>query len=751
MTMTRSHPMPNTPPDIGEKLLLDTPDVWDVDDFEGHDRMAVSRGNTILREVFATTRTDLPKLIATVRWSLLRIPRKEFAVAAGMNYNGYKPMERDLPPTPKGHFSKYTRLLAFWKEQGISTGVREQLLDLLTCPRLLALGEGSPDLLAAIQHIRTQADHVLGTKDLNGFYHRVGYERGHTLAEKNVPHLYNTIWQREKTGTVPDCLEVVRLVDTLYAGRAKEMRGLHALRRAQGEALWVEAKRNQYHERTLEPPLATFLVEMERRLATEHGVTLTSQALREQCGFGHLHAERLIQCELIEGKVIEHLAKAWMPPRPCKAFLEQWNHAYAQEQGRVSFGFLANQAMDEQGYTTSEVAKLLNVRPPEERGTAKKKTRRSQRYRPDNEVRAIMYQNRMSGQVSVEALIQVLARDDTHAEELRRAYAVERERHFLRSGHWLKGEGLKMRVLRELANVPTQELARNFLPEEHLDDPSIIRATSVELQRLERGEGKHHRIEHAEVLPVLTGIASERGEEALARVNQLDAMDEALKRFTTVQEMAGNLITAMRGAKFVSEAMRNIARNNAEWLRADLVTKMAAGDFVSGLPSLRTMAKGTIDAVLPPEVIRDWHERFPEQLCDEAMHFGTVRRVLPRVLCTMIASKEETPMEFFRKRVPNIVPTIGTKQLRELEEGEIGAWPFLHRCLLAAGVQPGSVPYRLVRGLHEHKGDLQTVLSALVSALQREKREIHPINLPGLRVKELAPYVSAGKRSRAPK
>ena len=71
--------MKNTgfPKGIEEKLPLEEPDLWDVDDFESYQRMAVARGNAALQRIFDATRTDLPKLIASVRWSALRLPCSE--------------------------------------------------------------------------------------------------------------------------------------------------------------------------------------------------------------------------------------------------------------------------------------------------------------------------------------------------------------------------------------------------------------------------------------------------------------------------------------------------------------------------------------------------------------------------------------------------------------------------------------------------------------------------------------------------
>ncbi len=775
----------NFPTGIDQKLALEEPDLWDASEFEGHERMAVKRGNTLLQQIFSKTRTDLPKLVASIRWSHLRMPSKDFANAAGMSYNGYKPMEKDIGPHNIPHRSKVTRLLEFWAKNNISHGIREQLLDLLTCPELIGIDESCVDLLSAIEHLRSQSEHLLGVKDITAFYHRVGYECGHEEVTRQFrdkyakQNIYNTLWQREKTGAVPDCLEVVQLVDTMYAGNGKETKAKRTMRRAQGEAVWSMVKKNQYQGRTIEEPLAQFLVILERDLAANAGITLTAEALRDQYGIGPQDADLLIRTELIATDAVTELAARLMDAPAQKQFLRAWNAAYETEQQRESFAVIADAAMAERGYTPADLAVLLNVQAPEDRGKrarfgtlsnaamymsaadltsllnvqAKEDrgkralSERSQRYRGDAEVRGVLYQNRVSSQISVEALVRVLSRDDAHADELRDAYVRERERYFRRNGTGLSGDGLRMRLLRELANVEMNELALHFLPKNRHNNRAAVKEKNLELQRLERAEGKQHRIPFADIFPILQKLADERASEAAARVKEFDVMDESLKAFVTVQQMAANLIKGKKSADNVSDAMRNIAQDDTQWLRSDLILRMSEGKFVPSLLSLRVMAKGAVDMVLPEAVVRDWHEQFPHQLQKGAMDIGTFIRPLPRVLCTLLATKEASAIRFFEKRVMGVVPTHGTKMLRDLEEGKAVEWKYIHKMLLVFGLQPSQIAYRLAKGLYDApKGDLNSVLAELVPILRGQKMDIHPVNLPGLTLDELKPYQKKGKK-----
>ena len=723
------------PAGIDEKLDLSEPYVWDVDDFEGHDRMAVARGNTVLEKIYEQTRTQLPKLIASVRWSVMRMSYVEYANAAGMSANGYKSLEKDPKLVSGAHREKITKLLAFWEANGISAGVREQLLDLLLNPTLLELDESCVDLLSSIDHIREQSIQLIGAKELASFYHRVGYELGHDTVEQKFPSIYNTIWQREKTGTVPDCVELLNFVDTMYAGKSKQMTAQRTMRRAQAEAMWREARKNQYRERTLEDPLAVMLTAMEQHLARAHGTTMTAKSIGEGLRVGSLNSERLIQAELIDTADIAPVARKVMKRDEVDDLLQSWDEAFAVELERESFGRQCQDAMTKRGLTAADIGRLLDVKAPEERG--KESKGRKQRYRPDAEVRSVLFHNHVSSQIPVEALIQIIAADDKHADTLREAYFQERERFFRRNGYRKEGEGLRMRIQRELANASMKTLATTFLPKKKHSDKAVVRQKDLELQRLERNEGGKKTIDFKQVFPVLKGMATQHSEAALDRLSGMDEIDESLKKFDTVEEMAVKLSKALKGADAVSEAMRYIAQRDSQWLRSDLITRMSEGNFVSALPSLRLMVKAALDQTLPDAVLRDWYERFPTQLEQGLIHFGTVKQPTAKAVSTIIATKDANPMDYFEHRVPGVLPTQGTKMLRSLEAGDDVEWKHIHKCLLAAGLMPQQSTYKYIKQLHASGGDVQATLRHIVPMLRLNGLEVHPLNLPGTTLKDL--------------
>ncbi|MBP7114339.1 MAG: hypothetical protein KBA40_02695, partial [Candidatus Peribacteraceae bacterium] len=471
---------PGFPDGIDDKLDLSEPYVWDVDDFVGRERMPVARGNTKLEEIYMNTRTLLPKLISSVRWSKLRRPYREYSDEIGLSINGYKPLEKDPKLASGAHREKITKLLAYWEEKGISSGIREQLLDLLLNPELLELDDSCTDLLSSIEYIREQSLQVIGAKEVSAFYHRVGYELGHDTVEKKFPSTYNTLWQRDKTGTVPDILELIKFVDTMYAGKSKVMIAKRTMRHEQAAALWREARKNQYRENTVEDPLAIILTAMEEHLARMNGATLTAKSIGEGLDVGSLNSERLIQSELIGTADIAPIARTVMNRSEVDDFLLSWEKACVVELQRESFGRQCQAAMNDRGLTAADIGRALDVKAPEERGIESKG--REQRYRPDAEVRSVLYHNHVSSQIPVEALIQLIASDDKHAGTLRAAYFTERERYFRRNGYRKSGEGLRMRITRELAGASTKKLATNFLPENKHGDKKTVREIDLNLQ-----------------------------------------------------------------------------------------------------------------------------------------------------------------------------------------------------------------------------------------------------------------------------
>jgi hypothetical protein len=100
--------------------------------------------------------------------------------------------------------------------------------------------------------------------------------------------------------------------------------------------------------------------------------------------------------------------------------------------------------------------------------------------------------------------------------------------------------------------------------------------------------------------------------------------------------------------------------------------------------------------------------------------------------------RESNPINFFKDRVPGVVPTIGTKHLRSLEAGENVEWKYLHKYLLACGLQPGQTPYRLAKLLYENGGDTAAAIRELKPGLEKARLQPNALTLPGLLPEELS-------------
>ncbi len=752
------------PPAWDERLTLDLRDIDlpDPEKFQSYEKMAMKRGNTAFLELFARTQSRLPKLIATVRWSMFHSPGKDFADEIGLSGHGYFSTEKDLEGR-QPQFHTYHLLLKHWETIGISRGIRDQLLDLLTFPALFEQEnpkknrtyDPQPTLLQKIDEVRSGALGILNDSHVTAFYHRIGFENGHPNVAKHFPKFWNKLWQREKTGTVPIALELLDVIQAMYAGEDDASAQLRVLRMAEGKALWIEAKKNQYRGRGIEEPLCELLAKMEMDLAENfewhiddgkkkksEGMTLTAEALREAYDIPNVSVQSLIQCELVDWKDIETVAARVIDPKALQTFEVSWYAAHSAEKQRVSFGNSAEQAMKERGFNYRMLYDLLMTDDEKQSTMTNVSDEGETRNRPENVIRHIIHDNAQSSQISIESLIRILTRDDAAYQELRNLYVSERERYYRRIGNRLEGNGLQMRIQRELANMSMGELAMHFLSASEKKDKMTVRAKDLELQRLERNELKDHPISFRRVFKILAEAIAERKEEATVSLRSLNEFPEALKIWTTVQELAEHCVKGMKGAAYVTEAMENYASaDSPDCLRSDLILDVASGTFVPPLRCLRVMAQGVAEKTLSPDVVLDWYERFPQQLTEGCQVFSptSFQKPLARLLCTMIGSLDSNMIDFFRRRVEGLRDTHGTQLIRAIDEGHYDAsdWVNVRKILLGAGLKSGSIKWQFAEMLFKNGQNVDAALEELVPRLEQQGLEIHSENLPGVTREEL--------------
>ncbi len=750
------------PPAWDERLSLDLNDVElrNVEDFKGYARMAVSRGNTAFLEGYQSAESRLARMMMIVRYTLFHAPSKDFAKAVGLSTHGYVSTEKDTEGRMP-QFHTYHRALTHWGKKGISQGMRDQMLDLLTMPELFEQKkpkkreryDPQPTLLEKIEEVRLDASGILNDKHANAFYHRIGFETGHPNVAKHFPKFWNKLWQREKIGTVPLAVELLEVIGTMYEGDGKAATQLRALRMAEGKALWTEVKMNQYRGRGIEEPLAELLAKMELDLAENfewhienktEGMTLTAEALREAYGMQPVHAQALIQCELVGWDEIKPFVSRMIDPKSLKKFEVAWKAAHLAEKTRVGFGAKAEQAMEARGFNYKLLYDLLVRDKEPERAKPKTSDEGETRTRPENVIRHIIHDNAQSSDISIESLLRILTRSDAAYQELRDLFVAERERYYRRIGNRLEGDGLRMRILRELANMSMGELAMYFLSASEKEDKAAVRKKDLELQKLERNESKMHAISFARVFKILDATTLERAGEAGRSLATLGKFPEVLKSWKTVQELAENAVAGMKGAAYVTQAMEKYAAaDSPDCLRSDLILDVASGKFVPPLRCFRVMAQGIAEKVLNPEVVLDWYERFPDQLKKGCPVFSPSKfqGPLSRVLCTMIGSLDSNLIKFF-DRVEGVRGTQGTQLIFRIDEGtcDEADWMTVRKMLLGAGLKSSGIKWQFAELLFRNGQNVDAALEELVPRMRKLGIEITSEQLPGITAKELAKY-----------
>jgi hypothetical protein len=745
---------------------VDEPMIWSEEGLDGHDLKRIRLANKFFLEVIQQkTQTMLPKIIATFRWSEFQLTVKDIAPLIGVSANGYHPMEADLGDR-QIQFHTYEYLLEFLETRGISRGIREQILDLLTMPRYFEQenpGEGNAyekpiTLLNVIDNVRKGEAPAFDLTDMIAYYHRIGYDIGHPEMLERRKGIWDDAHSRGYDGTLPKACEIFEVVDAAYPGDTGVDKKMNTLRTEEGVGIWTSARRTLYRSLDVEEPLGQLLTAMEMDLATHwqwddtedkdkpvKPMTLTAEALSTVYGIDPLPSSRLVQTELVDWEDIEHVAAKLIPSGKRKQFKKDWQAAYETECERYSFPNESVAAMAGHGYNTRNVADILGLKIDEDR-RQKREDEREQRDRPEAVIRTIMLFNRQSGQVAIEGLLRVLARDEDHYQELRMLYEIERERYYKRQGEKLHGDGMHMRLLRELANVTTKDLALRFAPVKDRKNPTKLRKFETDvIQKVERQEITDPRVTFEKISPILEEAIAKEKDRVLEAIEKFDDFPEDLKEFATVRQMAKNCVTGMRGggAAMVSDKMRNDARNDSDWLPGDLVQDMAAGNFVPPLPCARLMAKAVPETPLTKgcEVIRDWYRRFPDQLmvgCQKFAQGKPFTTPMARVLCTHIASVEANLIDFFTKRTSGITPTRGTRLLRTIEEEgcDEDDWQRVRKIMIGAENPVSSVPFLLGQELF-HNG--QNVRAAL-RAIKKKHRgtEAHSSNFKGLLYREAA-------------
>lgn len=664
--MTTPHAL-SGPVDVEQPLLL-PPDEAEATEL-----------NPLLEHVFAETSTALPKLIAQVR-TQLRLQPEAMAQAAGLSAYRYAPTERDAPDATKGTIDRYTGVLNAWRVRGVSEDVREQCLRLLN-----------------------------GDTTLYAFYLRMGADLGFETVNGQIPNIWTRWQQRVKVPdglppAVPNVLEVLTHVATAYAttdDAPKELQERYRQRREEADRLWQAEAEVMYEARTIPAPLRRFLVAAERYLAVEHHCTLTAKALREHLGFSLPQAQRLLICESVPWDAVE-LAVGDVGLGTDVGFARAWLDMVAEDEARDSYERGVYQALGRRGYTLADCARWLGITTDGSKDQS----------RADNVVRTALDQGTNSAQVPPCALIALVAADAADGDRLTEVYRRDRERYYRRTGSWLRGPGLELRLRREWAGegVALKPLA------DYLRGVLSKPVTEKQLQQMEEKPDQADDAVRAEVLSALDALAAQRIRMACERRSIEERETEERLGWKSVRSLTAAIMEVHGGAKPVSRLLRAEAEEQSLWLSAADVQRVAEGTLVPPLPVLCRLAQVGGNRPLPGRVTDTWFHAYPAWLRDRPQ--DPVLSTLARMLLTMIARVDAgNPRAFYEQRYLGGVGSHASMRLHKLAVGEKDSLPReqVENTALSAGYEPGTLPYLLALSVHACRGNVALAIERVAS------------------------------------
>ncbi len=602
------------------------------------------------------------------------------------------------------------KLFRYWEGHGAPKVVREQLLDLL------------------------QQQHG----GISGFYRRLRYEFPDFEQQTGISH--ELLIHREQANMVPSYHEVVSVVGKLFSGSNQVGRALRALRQSQARIAWTESKTAQLTEqRGLEPPLVSLLITLEVYLAEHMGCHFSGATLQEHFGattpfrVSQLNTNRLITGRTIEWDAIAAVAEQVLAPDQYEAVQEGWEQTMAADAARPSFAKEFFRCKNARGIAMRDLADALGIRAPEERGKGCKPDR-VQRYRRSSGIRhAVVEGSGFFDQVSIRALIALVAEDER--DDLETLFRDERRRFYQRSGSTLTGDRLELTIARELNGTTPEQIA-----EEHLSNKrhtaSDTRSLAQRIRRIEWGYVREDQLHPGELESLhyaIDTIGSRRSAEAIARRPQKGVELLSSAEFTTIPEAVKTLFQAGGGLVPLHRLLRDSTNDPRYRLGTNRLRGMRHSTCCPPLPILEHMLH-TMGVELSEDVRRDWYAQFPPSLLQRKQF--PLTRPLSRLLVTLIHAHHVDLPEFCEERLPGISESTVRRTINLIQKGEKTDWRYVAQILTAAEVGEDSILWRLAELLAEGKS-ARAAVRALRRRLAKEKLDLHPANLPGLTWREI--------------
>ena len=698
---------------------IDEPTLIPVGDDEG-----VEQENRELERIFAQTaelypalNVQLPRLVATVRWSLLAMSRGEFSDASGLNGRTVYNLEAKVRPIEHVRRENIATLVASWSKHHISQDVCDQLLDIFQ-------------------------EHYGG---IHGLYRRLQFECGSKRFEQKTGLSSGSLSRRTKSHTVPSYHEVHTIIQTLFAGST--VKTLRDRRTLQAQHVWREEKQSQLTERELEHPLTQFLIALEIFCAEKYtsvlsGPTLTNR-LPKTLQLTSYAARSLINGQLIPWEKVEHLAKKVLQKEEYATVKEAWLEAWDTEQQRTTFESLFRKTMKEYGVHMRDISYALNILDSQDRGTARKKdVDRKLPFRESANLSHVLSGGSFYDQATARAMVAALTEDENEQDALHEAFRDERRRFYRRSGSDLQGERLEMTIDREWNGVTPECLAETVLraqPQSSEDMPTLAKR----IRRIEWGTARADEVKKGEV-SMLREKTWQAGEDPVQRIPARQRRADAVPRhlldvhFSSIADAIGMLRKGTGSYDKISEIIRAHTSDPQLFVGTTNLPRIEKTGFVPPWPVLQSLCDAC-GLTKIEGMRRNWHELFPEQLWTRDRL--PLARPLPRLLTTLVYRTEPSLNRFSQERgVPygQVRHTIAV-----LENGGWPDWsPNVINILSAADIKRSSVEWRLAQYLYENDDDVSGAVSMLSRQLKREGKDIHPVHLPGITLSELSRYIS---------
>lgn len=688
------------------------PRVRSLEGFESYAAREVGKGNTILQSIFERTdhcpcepKSELHRLIATVRWIELQLTRAEFSQETGINTRGVRIMEDpDFGDEGSQPRSTMTRVLDYWEQHGIAFGIRNQLLQLL------------------------EKKHGGGTM---GFYRKLAYEIGPDVFDTTTELTPTILSHRKIISTVPPYLEVFSTVQQLYRGRGKNQTALRNLRASEGKDAWISEKEAQLQKRELEECYRDLLINLEVYMAEQRGHLLTTDNVRKEMGKGHnLPAEtarNLLNGVWMPWDSVRDTVHLVVPDAERASIQREWDALWEREQSRVTFADTWHRHREMQNISGVDLIYAAGITDSHVRGTnAIDLGDRVGGFHAYEVIRHVIEEGRVNDQISARALVALVTESKEEAEALKKQYYANKKRFHTRSGHLARGERLDLRIWRHYNGVSQDALARYMLPDANEQEILTYRSRLSNIEThvipddaLEPGELKKIRA-------AITSIGDQTVCDALSR-RRWQSIPTHCTAFRSVSDVITLLAEAHRGKSNLIDALR---QNGASWSNKYL-SKVGAGSVCPDFPKIKKIIT-TFDLEVPEAVERDWYVRYADQLSTQ------YARALPRLLMTLIHYHEPSVRDFQRERCSDVSDSAHVQVISGLEAGQWPAWhPRVTRILSAAEITRDSVIWRFAEHLYHHDDHIEKALESVAAQMKREQKDLHPIHLPGITLAEL--------------